>query len=266
MSAEKLPGPERIHRYLRREAFPHTFCRGCGHVLIMESVLLAIDELGIDIDRCVFVSGIGCAAWIPSPYINADTLHTTHGRPIAFATGVKLTNPELCVFVVSGDGDLASIGGNHLIHAARRDVDMTVICANNMIYGMTGGQLASTTPRGRFTATSPPPEGNPERAFDLSKLVAAAGASFVARYYSAHKKELVEAIKRAMNTTGFSFVEVISPCTTQYLRRNPAPEGGKPALGPHMFVHISDARKMSPQELEGKIVYGQFVPEEGVDG
>jgi len=259
---DKLPGPEGIHKYLREDAFPHTFCRGCGHLLIMESVLVAIDEMGIDIDRCVFTSGIGCAAWIPSPYFNADTLHTTHGRPIAFATGVKLANPELQVFVISGDGDLASIGGNHLIHAARRDVDLTVVCADNMIYGMTGGQLASTTPKGRFTATSPPPDGNPERPFDLSRLVAAAGASFVARYYAAHKERLVEAIKRAVNTKGFSFVEVVSPCPTQYLRRNPAGPGEKPVLGPHLFVPLKRAKSMSADELRGRIVYGQFVPED----
>jgi len=216
----------------------------------------------VDIDDCVFVSGIGCAAWIPSPYFNADTLHTTHGRPIAFATGVKLANPDLNVFVISGDGDLASIGGNHLIHAARRNVDLTVICANNMIYGMTGGQLASTTPSGRFTATSPPPDGNSERPFDLSRLVAAAGASYVARYYAAHKKELVESIKRGMSTKGFAFIEVVSPCPTQFLRRNPAAPGEKPALGPHLFVPLKQARAMGADELKGKIVYGQFVPED----
>jgi len=265
MSEVKLPGPERIHKFLRAEAFPHTFCLGCGHLLIMESTLVAIDELGLDIDKCVFASGIGCASWIPSPYFKADTLHTTHGRPIAFATGVKVANPDLNVFVISGDGDLASIGGNHLIHAARRGVDMTVICANNMIYGMTGGQLASTTPHGRFTATSPPPEGNPEKPFDLSRLVAAAGASFVARYFAPWKDKLVEAIKRGIKTAGFSFIEVISQCPTQYLRRNPAGEDTKPALGQHLFVDLKQAKSMTKEELEGKIVYGQFVPEEEGD-
>lgn len=262
MSKVKLPGHEKIHKFLRQDAFPHTFCLGCGHLFIMESVLCAIDEMQLDIDKCVFVSGIGCAAWIPSPYFYADTLHTTHGRPIAFATGVKVANPDLHVFVISGDGDLASIGGNHLIHAARRNVDMTVICANNMIYGMTGGQLASTTPQKRFTATSPPPDGNPEQPFDLSKLVVACGARFVARYFAPWKEKLIEAVKRGTMTNGFSFIEVISPCPTQYLRRNPAGEGGKPVLGQHLFVELKKAKSMTKEELEGKIVCGQFVPEE----
>lgn len=262
MSGAKLPGPERIHKFLREDAFPHTFCPGCGHLFIMESVLVAIDDLKIDINKCVFVSGIGCAAWIPSPYFKADTLHTTHGRPIAFATGVKVANPELNVFVISGDGDLASIGGNHLIHAARRGIDMTVVCANNMIYGMTGGQLASTTPHGRFTATSPPPEGNSEKPFDLSRLVAAAGASFVARCFAPWKDKLIEAIKRGVKMAGFSFIEVVSPCPTQYLRRNPAGVDGRPALGQHLFVDLKQAKSMTKEELEGKIICGQFVPEE----
>ena len=136
-----------LEKYIRPGVKSTPFCPGCGHGILMGLILRAIDELKMDMNKMVFVSGIGCAAWIPSPHYDGDTLHTLHGRALAFATGVKLFNPELCVMVVSGDGDLSSIGGNHLIHAARRNIDLKVICANNMIYGMTGGQVASTTPR-----------------------------------------------------------------------------------------------------------------------
>ncbi|MBW1972560.1 MAG: hypothetical protein JRI44_06965, partial [Deltaproteobacteria bacterium] len=138
--------------YIREGIELTPFCPGCGHGILMGTLLRAVDELKLDMDKTLFVSGIGCAAWIPSPHFNADTLHTLHGRAIAFATGAKLFKPELTTIVVSGDGDITSIGGNHLIHAARRDIDMTVICANNMIYGMTGGQAASTTPVGTLSA------------------------------------------------------------------------------------------------------------------
>src|SRR3972149_1851924 len=148
-----------LEKYLRPEIKSTPFCPGCGHGILMNLILRAINELQWPMEKMLFVSGIGCAAWIPSPHFNADTLHTLHGRAIPFATGVKMFNPDLCVMVVSGDGDLTSIGGNHLIHAARRNIDLKVICANNMIYGMTGGQVASTTPKGLRTATTA--EGNP---------------------------------------------------------------------------------------------------------
>ena len=169
-----------MEKYIRPGVKSTPFCPGCGHGILMGLILRAIDELKMDMNKMVFVSGIGCAAWIPSPHFDGDTLHTLHGRALAFATGVKLFNPELCVMVVSGDGDLSSIGGNHLIHAARRNIDLKVICANNMIYGMTGGQVASTTPAGARTATTG--EGNPYQPFNLSRLVEAAGATYVAKY------------------------------------------------------------------------------------
>jgi 2-oxoglutarate ferredoxin oxidoreductase subunit beta len=146
---------ERMQKLIRAEAFPTPFCPGCGSGILMNAIVRAIAELEIDLDQLLFVSGIGCSAWIPSPHYNADTLHTLHGRPVAFAVGAKLYNPKLKVIVISGDGDLSSIGGNHLIHAARKDIDITVICANNMIYGMTGGQLAATTPLEFRTVTTP---------------------------------------------------------------------------------------------------------------
>jgi 2-oxoglutarate ferredoxin oxidoreductase subunit beta len=207
-----------LEQYLREEVATTPFCPGCGHGILLGAILRAIDGLGLDMGRMLFVSGIGCAAWIPSPYFKADTLHTLHGRAVAFATGAKLANPKLKVMVISGDGDLASIGGNHLIHAARRDLDLTVVCANNMIYGMTGGQVAPTTPLGNPTATTI--RGNPYRPFDLCKLVRAAGASYVARGSVTRPYDLIDYLGRALETPAFSFVEVVSPCPTQYGRRN----------------------------------------------
>ena len=196
------------------------FCAGCGNEKIVDSIILAIDRLYGSMEDFVFLSGIGCAAWIPSPHIKADTIHTTHGRPITFATGVKLANPDLKVVVISGEGDLAGIGGNHLIHAARRNIEMTVICLNNLVYGMTGGQVSPTTPQGAITRTTV--GGNIEYPFDLAKLVTNAGASYVARWTTAHRKQLQESIGKALKKgqKGFAFVEVISPCTTQFTRRN----------------------------------------------
>ncbi len=196
------------------------FCPGCGNTIILDSIISVIDYLYGTMDGFVFLSGIGCAAWISSPNIKADTVHTTHGRPITFATGVKLANPDLKVVVISGDGDLAGIGGNHLIHAARRNLEITVICVNNLIYGMTGGQLSPTTPQGAITRTTW--GGNIEYPFDLARLVAHAGASYVARWTIANKIQLQRSIGKAImkGQKGLAFVEIISPCPTQFIRRN----------------------------------------------
>jgi 2-oxoglutarate ferredoxin oxidoreductase subunit beta len=246
-----------IKRLIRPEAFPTPFCPGCGHGILLGAILRAIDELGWSMDDILFVSGIGCGGWIPSPHFAADTLHVTHGRPVAFATGAKLYNPELKVIVIGGDGDIASIGGNHLIHAARRNLDMTVICANNGIYGMTGGQVTPTTPRGARTMTTP--EGNPDRPFDLAALVVAAGASYVARYSVYHVRQLVRAIKRALEHPGFGFVECLSTCPVQFGRRN---ELSSPAEMLRYFrentVPLARARAMSDGELADKIIVGEF--------
>ncbi len=247
-----------ILKYVRPEVFPTPFCPGCGHGILLGAILRAVDELEMDFARMLFVSGIGCAGWIPSPHYNTDTLHVTHGRPVAFATGAKLFKPKLNVVVVSGDGDLASIGGNHLIHAARRDIDMTVICANNLIYGMTGGQVTPTTPQGAHTLTTP--EGNPEPPFDLSRLVAAAGATYVARYSVRHVRPLIRSIKKALRHRGFGFIEVLSPCPTQYGRRNenPTPIGMLRALK-ESCVTQRRAQGMAAEELVGKTTIGEFV-------
>lgn len=204
--------------YLRTDQLPHTMCPGCGGGTVLNTFTRAIDEMALSRDDLLLVSGIGCSAWIPSPNFEADTLHTTHGRAIAYATGAKVGNPDLETVVISGDGDLAGIGGNHLIHAARRNVDMTVILVNNFTYGMTGGQVAPTTPHDSTTTTSP--FGNPEDALDISGVAAEAGATFVARQVTSRPELLVRDIKRAIETEGFSLLEVVSQCPTVYGRRN----------------------------------------------
>jgi 2-oxoglutarate ferredoxin oxidoreductase subunit beta len=244
--------------YLREEIQQTPFCPGCGHGILMGAILRAIDSLGLPMDRMLFVSGIGCAAWIPSPHFKADTLHTLHGRAVAFATGAKLYNPELITLVVSGDGDLSSIGGNHLIHAARRNLDITVICANNMIYGMTGGQVASTTPLGAQSSTTP--AGNPEPPFDLCKLVQAAGATYVARYGVVQPLLLQRAIQRGLQHKGFSFIEALSPCPTQFGRRNRMGDAAQVLKGlQESLVSKKEASKLSREDLQGRVVYGEFV-------
>ncbi len=247
-----------LEKYIRPGIKTTPFCPGCGHGILMGLILRAIDELQMDMKKMLFVSGIGCAAWIPSPHYNGDTLHTLHGRALAFATGAKLFNPELCVMVISGDGDLSSIGGNHLIHAARRNLDLKVICANNMIYGMTGGQVASTTPKGTKTSTTD--EGNPYPPFDLCRLVKAAGATYVARYSVTQPVALVRAIKRILLREGFSFIEVLSPCPTQYGRRNrlDRPEDLIRDLI-RRCVTEEEAEGMTDEELAEKIITGEFL-------
>lgn len=246
-----------MEKYIRPGVGATTFCPGCGHGILTNSILRALDELKMDMKKMLFVSGIGCAAWIPSPFFNGDTLHTLHGRALAFATGAKLYRPDLCVMVISGDGDLSSIGGNHLIHAARRNIDLKVICANNMIYGMTGGQVASTTPKGFKTSTTG--EGNPHRPFDLCKLVAAAGATYVARYSVTQPVSLIQAIQKAILHEGFSFIEVLSPCPTQFGRRNllDRPEEMIQDLIRRCVLE-EEAEGLTEEELAEKIVTGEF--------
>ncbi|MCE5250418.1 thiamine pyrophosphate-dependent enzyme [bacterium] len=247
-----------LDKYIRPSAAKTTNCPGCGNGILAQAILRAIDEEGLDMDDFVFVSGIGCAAWIPSPFFHGDTLHTTHGRPIAFATGVKLAAPDRRVMVVSGDGDLLAIGGNHFIHAARRNIDMTVICVNNYIYGMTGGQVAPTTPLGLKTMTSP--YGNVENSFDISGLAAAAGATFVARWTVFHTLQITRTVRKALNHKGFSLIEIISQCPVQF--------GRKSGMGNtrQMFdnfknnsVTAKKAADMTDEERAGKLVVGEFV-------
>ena len=246
-----------LAKYLRVERFPHIWCTGCGDGIILNCFVKALDDLRIDMDKFAVVSGIGCIGRAAG-YIACDSFHTTHGRPIALATGVKLANPKLTVAVISGDGDLFAIGGNHFIHAARRNVDMTVICSNNFNYGMTGGQSGPTTPLGSYTTTTP--YGNIEHPFNLVHLAAAAGAVYVARWTVLHVKRLTESIKKALQKKGFKFIEVISPCPEVYGRRNKL---GKAVDTMMKYKQISEIRHgYDPAKAEitmEKIVVGEFV-------
>lgn len=202
--------PARVYqqKYLRR--VPSQFCPGCGNGMVLNAFVRAVDELSIPMKNYVLVSGIGCSAWIPSPNIKMDTFHTAHGRAIPFATGVKLAKPELTLCVISGDGDICSIGGNHLLHGARNNVDITVIMVNNGFYGMTGGQVGPTTPHQTKTITTP--YGNPYFPGDFTEIVAAAGASYVARWTTAHMIQLKDSIIKGIQKKGFSFIEVVCQC------------------------------------------------------
>ncbi len=209
--------PERhpMDDLLREDRLPHIWCSGCGIGTAVTCFISALLKLGLDLDKVAVVSGIGCTGRVAG-YIKLDSFHTTHGRAIAFATGLKLANPELKVVIFSGDGDLIAIGGNHFIHAARRNIDMTVICVNNFNYGMTGGQVGPTTPVGARTATSP--YGCFEHPFNIPYLAAASGAVYVARWTTLHVRRLERSISEALTKRGFSLVEVIAPCPTSYDR------------------------------------------------
>jgi 2-oxoglutarate ferredoxin oxidoreductase subunit beta len=244
-------------KYLREDRLPHIFCPGCGNGMVMNAFFKALEGTEIDFDNIAMVSGIGCSSRIPG-YVKCDSLHTTHGRALPFATGLKVGNPDLDVIVFTGDGDGASIGGNHLIHAARRNINMTVICVNNNIYGMTGGQISPTSPKGSFGTTAP--YGSRDTPFNLSELVSAAGASFVARWTSTSPLQLVNSIKKGLNTNGFAFIEVVTQCPTYYGRKN------KMKTATAMFEYLKEnsinkrkADKMDPEELKDKIIVGEFV-------
>jgi 2-oxoglutarate/2-oxoacid ferredoxin oxidoreductase subunit beta len=202
---------------LRTDRMPHIWCPGCGIGTVFSSCLHAIIASNIDIDKTVMVSGIGCSGR-GAGYAKLDSFHTTHGRAIPFATGMKVANPDLTMIVFSGDGDLFAIGGNHFIHAARRNMDMTVICINNLNYGMTGGQAAATTPT--YARTTTTPSGNPEGPFNLPYLAAASGATYVARWTMLHTRDVTESIEYCLTKKGFSFIEVLAPCPVNYGRRN----------------------------------------------
>lgn len=203
--------------YVRERNLPHIWCAGCGDGIVLKSIIRSLKKLAIPKDEAAMVSGIGCSSRTPG-YIDLNTLHTTHGRAIAFATGVKLAKPKLHVIVITGDGDATAIGGNHYIHAARRNIDLTVLLYNNFIYGMTGGQVSPTTPRGKSASTAP--FGNLEPSFNISGLAIAAGASYVALGDVYHVQQLDKLITGAIAKKGFSVVEILSPCPTAYGRRN----------------------------------------------
>ncbi|WP_040327443.1 thiamine pyrophosphate-dependent enzyme [Clostridium ihumii] len=208
---------ELIDKYLRKEHLPHIWCAGCGNGIIVSALVEAIDSLTIDKDKICIVSGIGCSSRA-AQYMNFDTIHTLHGRAIPFAEGIKLANPELEVIVLTGDGDCTAIGGNHLIHGCRRNIDLNVIVFNNNIYGMTGGQCSPMTPLNARTTTTE--TGNTCRDFNICKLTEAAGATYIARSTVAHYNHLVDMIRKSFNNKGFSIVEVLTPCPVQFGRRN----------------------------------------------
>ncbi len=224
-----VTGLHPMDELLRGERLPHIWCQGCGLGTALTTFISCLQwlerERGWDLDKVAVVSGIGCTARIAG-YVRLDSFHTTHGRAIPFATGLKLANPELKVIVISGDGDIAGIGGNHFIHAARRNLDMTLICVNNFNYGMTGGQVGPTTPHDARAVTTQ--YGNFEYPFNLPYLAAASGASFVARWTVLHARRLEWTLRQAMEHPGFSFVEVIAPCSTAYARWNPEGRGLDP--------------------------------------
>ena len=202
---------------VRTDRLPHIWCSGCGAGSVFASCLTAIKQTGMDYNRFAMVSGIGCSGR-GAGYIHIDSFHTTHGRAIPFASGIKMANPDINVIVFSGDGDLCAIGGNHFIHAARRNMDLTVICVNNFTYGMTGGQVAATTPFGAKSSTTT--SGNSETPFNLPLLAYASGATYVARWTMLHARDLADSIEEALLRRGFSFIEVLSPCPINYGRRN----------------------------------------------
>jgi 2-oxoglutarate ferredoxin oxidoreductase subunit beta len=222
VSAALIADRHPLDDIIRSDRMPHIWCPGCGIGIAMRCYAQAILESGLPARRHVVVSGIGCSGRVAG-YMKLDSYHTTHGRAIAFATGLKLANPALMVTVFSGDGDLAAIGGNHLIHAARRNIDVKVICINNFNYGMTGGQLGPTTPHTARTTTSP--YGNPELPFNLPYLLAAAGANYVSRWTTLHVRQVKRDILHTFEKPGFTFVEVLAPCPVGFGKSNSIDEG-----------------------------------------
>jgi 2-oxoglutarate ferredoxin oxidoreductase subunit beta len=250
-----------VERYLRLDRLPHIWCPGCGIGTTVNCFANALETSGLQLDKVAIVSGIGCTGRVAG-YVNLDSFHTTHGRAIPFATGLKLANPDLKVVVYSGDGDLIAIGGNHFIHAARRNVDMTVILINNGIYGMTGGQVAPTTPQTAIASTTP--FGNFEQAFNLPFLAESCGAVYVARWTSYHVRHVTKAIKEALAKKGFSFVEIIAPCPTLYSRRNKLGDGLDQMLYYKEKSEIKNGADTKEVAIgfQSKIICGKFVDRE----
>ncbi len=243
------------HHYLRvKKNFPNVWCPGCGIGTVMGSIIRSIDKMGYDKNEVALVSGIGCSSRLPV-YCDFNTLHTTHGRAIAFATGVKVAKPRLKVIVVTGDGDGLAIGGNHFIHACRRNIDLTVILINNQIYGMTGGQCSPATPNMSFATTAP--YGNLEHNFVPVDLAKGAGASYIARSTVYHVQQMDKVIVGALEKKGFSLVEAVSNCHTYYGRLNK--EGDAVAMLKWMKEHAmpaKTAKNLAPEKLEGKFLTG----------
>jgi 2-oxoglutarate ferredoxin oxidoreductase subunit beta len=258
---EKREHKNPMEGLLRMDRIPHIWCAGCGIGTVVTSFADAIKKNKEDLDKLAIVSGIGCTGRVAG-YVKLDSFHTTHGRAIPFATGLKLAKPDTKVVVFSGDGDLSGIGGNHLIHAARRNMDMTVICVNNFNYAMTGGQVAPTTPMTANASTAP--YGNFEYSFSLPNLVEAAGATYVARWTALHLRRVTKSIQEALSRKGFSFIEVITPCVTLYARRNRLGDGLnllKYYYEQAEIKHGADTRTVDI-DYQGKLIVGKFVDKE----
>jgi 2-oxoglutarate ferredoxin oxidoreductase subunit beta len=250
-----------VEPFLRSDRMPHIWCPGCGIGATVNCFARALLQAKLDINKVAIVSGIGCTGRVAG-YLALDSFHTTHGRAIPFATGLKLANPALEVVVYSGDGDLIAIGGNHFIHAARRNVDLKVICVNNFTYGMTGGQLAPTTPVSAISTTTP--FGCYEQPFNLPQLADSSGAVYVARWTTYHVRQVAHAMAEMFRKRGFCFLEILSPCPTLYERRNRLGDGLD------MMQYFKEAgviRHGAPTaetaiEFAGKIVLGKFIDRE----
>ena len=247
-----------VEDFLRMDRIPHIWCPGCGIGTSVNCFTRALIESNADLDKIAIVSGIGCSGRVAG-YLKLDSFHTTHGRAIPFATGLKLAKPELDVFVYSGDGDLFAIGGNHIIHAARRNMDLKVICVNNLIYAMTGGQGAPTTPLDAISTTAP--YGTHEPSFNLPYLAEAAGATYVARWTTFHVRQFSKSIKEVLNRKGFSFIEVLSPCPTLFQRRNKQGDG---LAAMKMYKELGKTKHAAPTAEVGleagkPIILGKFV-------
>jgi 2-oxoglutarate ferredoxin oxidoreductase subunit beta len=249
-------------QYFRQNRLPTIWCSGCGHGAVANALVRACARVNLDKNNTVVVSGIGCSSRTPG-YLDFDTLHTAHGRALAFATGVKMAKPNLNVIVVTGDGDCAAIGGNHFIHAARRNIDITTIVMNNSIYGMTSGQFSPMTPKGGIGTTAP--YGNVERSFDLTKLSIACGATYVARSTSYHVQLLADIIEQALLHKGFSVVEAITGCPTYFGRKNKIGGAGGAVDMLNYFkdsaVNVKAAAALSQDKLEGKFLIGEMYTE-----
>ncbi|MFZ7128108.1 MAG: 2-oxoacid:ferredoxin oxidoreductase subunit beta [Desulfobacterales bacterium] len=249
-----------VQDYIRKRFFPHMWCPGCGHGIVLNSLLRAVEQLGMSKNELVMVSGIGCSARI-SGYVDFHTLHTIHGRALAFATGVKLSRPELNVVVPMGDGDALAIGGNHFIHAARRNIGITAIVMNNRIYGMTGGQYSPLSGPGIMATTAP--YSNIDRGFDVVEMAMAAGATFVARTTAYHAQQATDFIRQAIVHEGFSVVEILSQCPTHFGRKNK--EGSAVDMMERMKKMTtpvrSEAKKKNPELIERGIFIQKDAPE-----
>jgi 2-oxoglutarate/2-oxoacid ferredoxin oxidoreductase subunit beta len=250
-----------IHQYLRHDKkFPHLWCPGCGNGIVLGALIRAVDELKYTKDEIVLVSGIGCSGRM-SVYADFNTLHTTHGRALTFATGIKLAKPALKVIVVMGDGDALAIGGNHFIHAARRNLDLTALIINNSIFGMTGGQHSPATPYGMRTTTTV--HQNIEPSFNISELAVTAGAVYVARGTVYHAQLLPQLLEKALSKKGFSLVEIITQCPTYYGRQNRLGTAAEMmARQRDQAVLVEKAGDLPPEELAGKFTIGVLVDKE----